>query len=314
MRLLELRKNGVGSSTLEFHPNLTIVSGLSAASRAAVIRAITSLPSASDPGLGGLVEAHGILFDLTTETLSVLGMGSPLDVLVSADDLPGGDSSPVLDNVTPLFGDGGAQAADEEDLAAQAAIEAAQSELEASQRNLQDIEEAHRVTVDALERAKLERAAAMEAAQRVQGALDKARRERDIARAQRDGKVDETLSATNREQQLTADLDAARRAQVELAEAIAELEERDPRPIQVLVDALYQPQSTRLVPSQAAAQLADEFSELQGQLDEVERRLQADGLSMDQLSQRLEDARFEVAQSERGVAKPEATDDDIRGL
>lgn len=321
MRLLELRKNGVGSSTLEFHPNLTIVSGLSAASRAAVIRAITSLPSASDPGLGGLVEAHGILFDLTTETLGVLGMGSPLDVLVSADDLPGGNGGPVLDNVTPLFGDNGgseaeadADAADEDDRAAQAAIEAAQSKLEAAQESLQDIEEAHRVTLEALDRAKLERAAAMEAAQRVQGALDKARRERDIARAQRDGKVDETLSASNREQQLTTDLEAARRAQAELAEAIAELEERDPRPIQVLVDALHQPQSSRLVPSQAAAQLADEFAELQGQLDEVERRLQDDGLSMDQLSQRLEDARFEVAQSERGVAKPEATDDDIREL
>lgn len=314
MRLLELRKNGVGSPTLEFHPNLTVVSGLSDPTRAAVLRAIAALPTGQDPGLGGLVEAHGVLFDLTPETLHVLGLSSDVDVLVRREDLHGADGSGAPDNVTQLFREDLAAPAAEEAGPSAAEIEAAQAELERAQQAFEDQQEAHRVSLEALERAKLERAAAMEAAQRVQGALDKARRERDIARAQRDGKVDESLAAGSREHQLRSELEDLLRSQTELAEAIAELEERDPRAIQVLVDALHQPQSSRLVPSREANALADEFAALQVQLDELERRLQADGFSMDQLSQRLEDARFEVAQSEKGVAKPEATDEDIREL
>jgi hypothetical protein len=308
MRLLELRTNGQGSPSLEFHPNLTVVYGLSPAARQQVISALEALPAGVDSGMGGLIEAHGILFDLTAETLDILGLDAAVDVVIHADDLPTRDDQPMA-SVTPLFGDSSVPETPDP-----AARQAALEELERARAAAQDATEAYEVMVEALERAKLERAAAIEASQRIQAALDKARRERDIARAQRDGKADETLSATTREAQLRQSLQELELTQAELEEGLREMEERDPRPIQVLVDALNQPQSDRLVPSREAIALADDFAELQQQLDELERRLQADGLSMDQLSQRLEDARFEVAQSERGVSKPEATDEDIREL
>lgn len=309
MRLLELRTNGQGSPSLEFHPNLTVVYGLSASARAQVISALEALPAGVDSGMGGLIEAHGILFDLTAETLDILGLDAAVDVVIHADDLPTRDEDQPMASVTPLFGDSAVP--DAPDPVARAA---ALEELERSRAAVKDAAEAYEVMAEALERARLERAAAIEASQRIQAALDKARRERDIARAQRDGKADETLSASKREAQLRQSLEELELTQAELEEGIREMEERDPRPIQVLVDALNQPQSDRLVPSREALALADDFSELQQQLDELERRLQADGLSMDQLSQRLEDARFEVTQSERGVSKPEATDEDIREL
>jgi hypothetical protein len=309
MRLLELRANGVGSPTLEFHPNLTIVYGMSPVGRELVISAVSSLPAGVDTGLGGLVEAHGILFDLSSETLEILGMSEDVDVVVRADDLPGVEDDEPMASVTPLFGDAPTPSPEP-------AVDLAvlREEVERARRTFLDSKEALEVMVDAFERAKVERAAAIEASQRIQTALEKARRERDIARAQRDGKVDESLSATGRDRQLRERLEQLQVTVRELEEAIRELEERDPRPIQVLVDALHQPQSDRLVPSQEAISLADEFAELQGQLDELERRLQADGLSMDQLSQRLEDSRFEVTQAERAVSKPEVTDTDIAEL
>lgn len=314
MRLLELRTNGVGSPTLEFHPNLTVVYGMSPEGRELVIEAVASLPGGVATGVGGLVEAHGILFDLSDETLGILGMTEYVDVVVRADDLPGGQDDEPMASVTPLFGDkepaGEAAAA----AAPVVPLATARADLERAERSVLDAEEGVRVMQDAFERAKVERAAAIEASQRIQTALEKARRDRDIARAQRDGKVDESLSAKGRDLQLRQRLGELQQTQRELEESIRELEDRDPRPIQVLVDALHQPQSDRLVPSQAAISLADEFAELQKQLDELERRLQADGLSMDQLSQRLEDTRFEVTQSERAVSKPEVTDTDISEL
>jgi hypothetical protein len=311
MRLLELRTNGVGSPTLEFHPNLTVVYGMSEHGRELVIDAVAALPSGEAIGLGGLVEAHGILFDLSVETLDILGMRDHVDVVVRADDLPGGPEEPMA-SVTPLFGDRGGAPASSADAAA--ALTAALADLDRAERGVVDAQEALDVMVDAFERAKVERAAAIEASQRIQNALEKARRDRDVARAQRDGKLDEDRSTRERETSLRQQVGELEEALRDLDESIRELEERDPRPIQVLVDALHQPQSDRLVPSQQAISLADEFSELQKQLDELERRLQADGLSMDQLSQRLEDARFEVTQAERAVSKPEVTDTDVTEL
>jgi hypothetical protein len=284
MRLLELRTNGSESPTVEFHPNLTVVYGLNREGREAVIRAIEGLPAGDDVGMTGLLEAHGILFDLNSATLGVLGYGEAVDVVVRADDLPG--PSEQMASVTPLFGDTAPpEAGDDGDAGGDAPdLDDALAELARAEEGMRDAEEALGVMVDAFERAKLERAAAIEASQRIQQALDKARTERDIARAQRDGKIDENMAATERHQQLRERLQEMLQSATDLQESIKELEERDPRPIQVLVDALHQPQSDRLVPSQEAIGLADEFAELQRQLDELERRLQQDGLSMDQLA------------------------------
>jgi hypothetical protein len=316
MRLLELRTDSSGAPTLEFHPNLTVVYGLGPAGREAVIDVVRALPAGDTAGYAGLLEAHGMLFDLDRETLDAFGLDESIDVVVRAEDLPGRPEEPMA-SVTPLFGDTGKPSPDDDGSAgpsadAVAAAEAAVAKAEAS---FEDAEEAHRVMAEATERAKLERAAAIEAAQRIQAALDKARRDRDIARAERDGKLDESLAGSDGEARARARVEELEARHQQLTEDIHEFEEQDPRPIQVLMDALRQPvQSDRLVPSQEAIALADEFAELQNQLDDLERRLEADGLSMDQLSQRLEDARFEVTQAERGMSKPEASDQDITEL
>src|SRR5687768_12338694 len=93
MRLLRLQGPDAGP-TLDLHPYVTVVSGLSGAARDQVIGALSALPTGSDPGLSGLVEAHGVLLDLDVSTLALLDFAEDLDVVVRADDLDRLDGEP----------------------------------------------------------------------------------------------------------------------------------------------------------------------------------------------------------------------------
>src|SRR5690606_30189385 len=96
--------------SLEFHPNLTVVHGLSSTGREQVVRAIEALPAGQDSNMSGLLEAHGILFDLSAETLDILGLDAPVDLVVRASDLPVADDDAPMASVTPLFGEAAAPA------------------------------------------------------------------------------------------------------------------------------------------------------------------------------------------------------------
>jgi hypothetical protein len=113
MRLLQLNPNGNESSALDFHPMVTVVTNLSASGRERVINAITALPRGEDPGCHGLLEAHGVLLDLTPETLRLLDLHGDLDVLIRPSDIPGatggGGGGGIVIGGKPLGGD---QAAD----------------------------------------------------------------------------------------------------------------------------------------------------------------------------------------------------------
>jgi hypothetical protein len=297
MRILELRTSG--ESVLEFHPNVTVVSGLSADTRDDVIRAVTALPSGDDPGLGGLVEAHGVMFDLTLETLEVFGLRSPVDVLVRPEDLPGGNGRTASAESAP--------AAPPASLAASEPREVTRARDE-----LNDAREAFEVLEEAHGRADRQWTVASETRQKIMSALDAARRERDKEQARLEAPEGAPDSARGDSlrlsiEQLTAALD-------ELAGAVLELEERDPRPIEVLIDEFHKPASATMVPSREAIALADEFADLQEKLADLEARREADGRGTESTMRRLDDARAALAAAQRSVAKPEMGPDDIAAL
>src|SRR4051794_41938209 len=97
MRLLQIQLplDGERRSALDLHPMMTIVSGLESAARDRLIDAVRALPAGRDAGYGGLVESHGVLFDLSAETLDLFGMHSDLDPVVSRSDLPGAAVTPA---------------------------------------------------------------------------------------------------------------------------------------------------------------------------------------------------------------------------
>ena len=83
MRLLQLQLDGAESDALDFHPMMTVVSGLDAGhAERGSSRPCAPLPAATDPGVAGLIESHGVLFDLTVENLQLMGLGLDLDPLI----------------------------------------------------------------------------------------------------------------------------------------------------------------------------------------------------------------------------------------
>src|SRR5688572_21244460 len=93
MRLVRIDDPSDGLA-IELHPLLTVVGGLSRHARDKVIRAAGAIPAGTDPGLGGTVEVHGVLLDLNRETLGLLELDQPVDVVIRAEELPGASAEP----------------------------------------------------------------------------------------------------------------------------------------------------------------------------------------------------------------------------
>lgn len=88
MRLMRLQDEHEGHS-LEFHPLVTVVTGLGTEARARIARAVSAIPCSGTPGLAGQLEAHGIVLDLTPENLDLLDLHDEVDVVMRSSDLPG---------------------------------------------------------------------------------------------------------------------------------------------------------------------------------------------------------------------------------
>ncbi|MEY2423845.1 MAG: hypothetical protein QOI95_3912 [Acidimicrobiaceae bacterium] len=95
MRILQL---DLGGHRIEFHPYVTVLRGLDADLRAKLIDALAAV-SAGQPSVDGLVEAHGVVLDLSDATLKLLdlpGTGDGgFDIIVRREQLPGNTSSPA---------------------------------------------------------------------------------------------------------------------------------------------------------------------------------------------------------------------------
>ena len=87
MRLLQL-STGPGQ-LLDLHPNFTVVTDLDDSSRRALVDAVAGLAELRAAGTAGLLEAHGVLFDLDATLLGALELTSPsFDPIVRTDQLP----------------------------------------------------------------------------------------------------------------------------------------------------------------------------------------------------------------------------------
>jgi hypothetical protein len=82
MRLLRLEGEGLGGRAIDLHPEISVLTDMDDDLRDRLLRACQALPAAQDPGCAGLIEAHGVLFDLDPSALELLGLGEDLDVLV----------------------------------------------------------------------------------------------------------------------------------------------------------------------------------------------------------------------------------------
>jgi hypothetical protein len=260
-----------------------------------------------------LIEAHGVMFDLTPENLSLLDLHTDLDVLLRRDDLP---TAPDTSSNGSGKGPGDADRMTVEQFLA-TVKPGMNAELDKARRAQSDAAEAQAVLREALERSTNEHRVALRRREQAVAALEQAGAA--LAAAQpgttagsASAQDNETLAAQRDE--LDALVDAVGVELERVDRGLAELSAIDTRPIEVLIDAIRNPDAVEYVPSERAQELADEFVRLQAAVAELEQRLEAEGRSPEAAEAALEAARTELHQAERGMAKPDLSPDDVAQL
>ena len=320
MRLLQLQLEGPESDALDLHPMMTVVRGLDPGMRSRLIAAVCALPAATDPGVPGLIESHGVLFDLTVDNLQLMGFGLDLDPLIRRRDLPGAD--PDADTSTDQVAPPVSVLSAEQFLAV--APEGRHPELDAARRKQRSSRETLSILREAAERARREHADAAAALRRATVALDEATgtsAKAEEASALLDDVLFDPPEAEpappapqfSREE-LEAHLEEVTTRLAHIESGLQELSALDTRPIEVLIEAIRNPPPAEMVPSERAGALADEFRSLQSQVDQLEADLEAQGRGTASALAAVEAARTELASAERAMAKPNLSDTDVAEL
>ncbi|MCC5953006.1 MAG: hypothetical protein JJU45_13025 [Acidimicrobiia bacterium] len=297
MRLLQLNPTGSEADALDFHPMVTVVTGLSDEGRQRVRSAVTALPRSGDPGCPGLLEAHGIFLDLDVETLAMLDLDADVQVVLESSDLKQvGIAAPqaVLEAV----------ALDDGPITAEQLLEmtpvGVNPVLDAARKAQSDSREALAILRTAAESARTELDEVSARRRRAQAALDAstAGDEADAAALDLATRTAETERLATRAEELEAELQRINRG-------IAELRGLDIRPIEVLLEAIRNPEPVEYVASDRARELVEEMRQIKSELDRMEEALEQQGRGPRTAMAALEAARAELAEAERRMAKPE---------
>jgi hypothetical protein len=304
---------------VDLHPNVTVVSGLDDRARRLLVDAVAGLARGETPGVPGLLEAHGVLFDLSPEVLALLEVAAAdVQPVVSVAHLPEGRFDPAA----------------RERVAAQRAVAVLEERVAAMADECTRADEARAAAADAVDWARRSaEPGEADAAGQIE-AVDALASEVDLAIEQR-RRLEEELAAA------TSGLEAATARRAEVEAATAGVRSRRHELAIRCADLATQLDQARLArdpeaaeaAEAAAAQLAaveaelaagrdagravaaegapspeptpDRLARLQRQIEEVEPRLAAFGpAEVDVVAEALEAVRVVVA--EGPVPVPEA--------
>jgi|GEM_PF-1347654 len=312
MRLLQLNPNGSEENALDLHPMLTVVTGLSPAARESLLDIVTALPKGIAPSMHGLVECHGIFLDLDAPSLALLDLSDAnVDVRLRPEDI-----RTVLDKAAV-----GAVAVDrlalqETPVTAEEILESSapgvHPELDHARAQQADAREALSILRDAVDRAMVELEGASSKRRRSEAALlaAKGATGRPGLRLVGDDQVASEVQRARILEEIAEFEEAIERA----TRGVAQLKGLDVRPLQVLLEAIQNPEPVEYVTSDRARQLADEFEALQARVESLEASVSVQGLKPSDVMTRLEQARGEVKSAERAMQKPNLSNDDVAEL
>jgi hypothetical protein len=320
MRLLQIDPNGSETTALDLHPMITVVTGLTPSGRDLVLRVARSLGAGSDPGLGGLVEAHGVLLDLNRETLDLLDLRVPNVPLVNDSDLPTGPAL-VDDDLSslppPPGGDQSRSKEVVESFIANAPV-GVHGALDAARQRQRDAREALGILREAADKAHVEfdkvlarkKVAEAELAAAREATGPTLRLVADEADEAAEPKIDRNELIRRREE-LAVKIEGLEEKVTTANRGLEELSGIDTRPLQVLLDAIRNPPPVEMVPSERAHQLADEVVDLERKVNDLEKELDRRGLASGPALKQLESARIDLLEAEKTMKKPELTPEDV---
>lgn len=303
MRLLQIAPAAGEGEVLDLHPIFTVVTGLGAPGRALVRDVSDGLSRGKVPGCVGLLECHGIFLDLTPEMLGLLDMNHPVQAMVTTEEVARALERNVTAETSQGVRPGSSLAAFEDD--PEAAIDRVapgeHPELDDARSEQQDSREALTILREAADHAREELDETARRRRRAEAAL---------AAAQSGGEGADVL---------LANASSAHRGELEdelarVERGIAELSGIDTRPIEVLLDAIRDPEPVDYVPSQRAAELADDFEQLQQDVERLEAALDREGAGASAAMERLEAARARVIEAERAMRKPDLSPEQVAEL
>jgi hypothetical protein len=304
MRLVrfEDRDDGVA---IELHPLITVVSGLSDAARKRLDAAAQAIPAGSDPGARGAVEVHGVMLELSRETLELLELADPdLDVVIRANDLPGHPVHVVEEPAEAV------------------------ADVPTPAPNSPELEEGRRIlgrATVARDDARAERERAIEGHDRVatrlrafEAEIESARDDLEpeagaaVSRARAEVSAAEARAAAMAEAQVgdarragTQRIQALNeQAQALLAE-IARLRAIDPEPIRFALSRVVEAEPAPMVPSPEASRLADEIVKVTDQLALSEGRVAGGRNQLMELTARRDAAYDAFVVAEQALRTPE---------
>ncbi len=81
----------VSGLTLHLHPQVNVIRGLPSEARARLLSNLAAMPKGGPLTATGTVEVHGVTLDLTVDTLQLLELDEPVDVVVHRWDVPGAE-------------------------------------------------------------------------------------------------------------------------------------------------------------------------------------------------------------------------------
>lgn len=311
MRLLQLATGP--DELLDLHPNVSVVTGLGEDARRALAGAVAGLARAEAAPGGGLLEAHGVLFELDATLLAVLDLpAGGIDPIVRPGQLPG---QAITVHARELRDREEAFAAllaritehVEQQAAARAAVEEATRAVEQARRERDDAERGAAQRLEEVDRRTQELDRLVERQRQLQDELASARAA--LARAPgADGPgsgpapPDEPRAMSARAP-LADPLERVEARARELDHLLGLLVPADHLVVEEALAVLEGRDGAELVPSPEAAALADELDLVDAEL----RDARGDEVAPGELAaarSRLDDARHALVEAEHAVRIP----------
>lgn len=244
MRVVRYTDPVIEGLEFQFHPRLTVVSGLPGPVRQRLTDTIAAIPRGATPAGRVLIDVHGVRLDLTKENLDLLECDRDIDAVLSGAELPGATGS----EADP----------DEELTAAQTDLREADEQY----RQVQQSAAATRRELDDLYEGQVSLSRHIDAAS---GGLDSFAEanlfaaEEDLTSLQRAGSEDGAVAGDLAEQ--TAAVEILDRRISEASTARDRLSNTDPEPVRAAYRALKLVLEPSRVPDPNAQRLADQLAQ-----------------------------------------------------